>query len=49
MRKLKLLLTVCALFGVTTVSWGFEKQKYLIKNVGSGLYWGASNSWGTQA
>ena len=51
MRKLKLLLAVCALFGVSATSWGevaFTYQKYLIKNVGSGMYWGASNSWGTQ-
>ncbi|MBO4907128.1 MAG: discoidin domain-containing protein [Bacteroidaceae bacterium] len=27
----------------------FEYQKYLIYNVGAGMYWGAGNSWGTQA
>ena len=27
----------------------FTYQKYLIKNVASGMYWGAANDWGTQA
>jgi len=27
----------------------FEYAKYIVKNVGSGLYWGAGNDWGTRA
>ena len=27
----------------------FAYDKYIVKNVGSGLYWGAGNDWGTQA
>ncbi|MBR3066429.1 MAG: hypothetical protein IKG77_01615 [Prevotella sp.] len=27
----------------------FTYQKYLLKNVGAGLYWGAGNDWGTRA
>ena len=27
----------------------FSYQKYLIQNVGAGLYWSAGNNWGTQA
>ncbi len=27
----------------------FAYQKYVVRNVGSGLYWGAGNDWGTRA
>ena len=27
----------------------FEYTKYIVQNVGSGLYWGAGNDWGTRA
>jgi len=27
----------------------FDYAKYVVRNVGSGLYWGAGNDWGTQA
>ena len=40
--------TVTATFKKTYVP-EFSYEKYLIKNVGAGLYWGAGNDWGTRA
>jgi len=36
-------------YGAATPRILFEEGKYYLKNVATGLYWGAGNSWGTQA
>lgn len=49
MRKLKLLLAACALFGVTATTWAQEAGTYYIQNVSNGKWLGPANSWGSQA
>ena len=51
MRKLKLLIAACALLGGVSYASAadFTDGKYYLKNSAIGKFWGAGNSWGTQA
>lgn len=49
MRKLKLLLAACALFGVTATTWAQDAGTYYIQNVSNGKWMAPGNSWETQA
>lgn len=49
MRKLKLLFMLCVVAIAASAADFTDGGKYYLKNVASGKYWSAGNSWGTQA
>lgn len=40
---------LCIVSALTASAWDGSEGKVYLQNVGSGLWWGAGNSWGTQA
>ena len=49
MRKLKLFVAACALFGASATGWAQEAGTYYLQNVSNGKWLGPANDWGTQA
>lgn len=50
MKHLRLLTAAIAvIFALGASAWDGSEGKVYLQNVGSGLWWGAGNSWGTQA
>ena len=50
MKKIKLLLAaIAAMVGLSAQAWDGSEGKVYLQNVGSGLWWGAGNNWGTRA
>ena len=50
MKKIKLLLVAfAAMVSLSASAWDGSEGKVYLQNIGSGLWWGAGNTWGTQA
>ena len=50
MKHLRLFVAaIAAVFVLNANAWDGSEGSVILKNVGSGLYWSAGNSWGTQA